>query len=345
MPDEPSRRSLVRREAVLAGVGAAVVAAFVMAIVVASKGRQSLFRNDAEFFWLVARDPFADGSIFHPFAHEMGSAYRYGRVLFPLVAWLLVLGRASLVQWSLMVVDVVMFGVTVALACEWAGRRGRDHARGIAVLLVPAMWFALVLAVSEPLVLALVLLMYLLDDGERRVATLVTAALLLLAREAAVVAILPLVARDLRARAPRRVASWALVVVPLAAWWVWVRVRVGEWPFLDPSISRREALSAPFAGAVTVVREGAGADHWLAFVLGALTVVAAVWVFRTHRWFPVAHGALAFAVVIPFFGANAWRYPGEAIRLLGPAQVLVALARIGAPVRSRRHVDRPHVAA
>jgi hypothetical protein len=329
-------RDLVRREALVPGAVATVVAAIVMAVVVASKGRQSLFRNDAEFFWLVARDPFANGAIFRPFAKEMGDAYRYGRVLFPFVAWVLVLGRESLVQWSLMAVDVVMFGATVALACEWAARRRADVQPGIAVLLVPAMWFALVLAVSEPLVFALVLTVYLLDDDEHRAATLVVAAVLLLAREAAVVALVPLVVRDLATRGVRRTATWVVVVLPLLAWWTWVHARVGEWPFLDPSISRREALSAPFVGVVTVVREGADPNQWLAFVLGALTVVAAVWVFRTRRWFPIAHGALAFAVVIPFLGANAWRYPGEAIRLLGPAQVLIVLAVVGAPAVARR---------
>jgi hypothetical protein len=236
-----------------------------------------------------------------------------------------------------------MFGVTVALSCEWAARRRVDTQRGIAVLLVPAMWFALVLAVSEPLVFALVLAVYLLDDDRHRVGVLVTAALLLLAREAAVV---PLVARDVATSGLRRAAPWTLIVVPLLAWWAWVHARVGEWPFLDPSISRREALSAPLVGVATVIHEGADANQWLAFVLGALTVIAAVWVFRTRRWFPIAHGALAFAAVIPFLGPNAWRYPGEAIRLLGPAELLIVLAVVGAPAAARpRPHDRRRVAA
>jgi hypothetical protein len=338
-------RDLVRREALVPGAVATVVAVIVMAVVVASKGRQSLFRNDAEFFWLVARDPFADGSIFRPFAHEMGDAYRYGRVLFPFLAWVLVLGRTSLVQWSLMAVDVVRFGVTVALACEWAARRRADVQRGIAVLLVPAMWFALVLAVSEPLVFALVLALYLLDEDGHRGAAFATAALLLLAREAAIVALVPLVIRDVATGGMRRAATWVLVVVPLLAWWTWVHARVGEWPFLDPSISRREALSAPFVGVVTIIREGADANQWLAFILGAVTVAAAIRVFQTRRWFPVAHGALAFAAVIPLLGANAWRYPGEAIRLLGAAQLLIVLTVIGAPTARRRVVDHRRVAA
>lgn len=340
--DVHRRRVLVRREAWRIGAGAAIVAAAVMAVVVVSSGRQSLFRNDAEFFWLVARDPFSDGSIFRPFAQEMGDAYRYGRILFPLLAWVAVGGRESLVQWSLMAIDVVAFGTTVALACEIVARRGVDLFRGAATLLVPAMWFALVLAVSEPLVFALVLALYLLDGDRRHVGSWTAAALLLLAREAAVLAMVPLVVRDVRARAWGRVAAWATSAVPLVVWWTWVRARVGEWPFFDASISRRQALGAPLAGVVTVIREGAGADHWLAFVLGAVTVVLAVWTFRRHRWFPVADGALAFALLIPFLGANAWRYPGEAIRLLGTAQLLVVVAVVG-DRRAIGSVRRPAV--
>jgi hypothetical protein len=329
-----SSRPLVRPAAVRIGVLATIAATLVMALIVVQHGRQSVFRNDAEFFWLVARDPFSNGAVFRPFAHEMGNAYRYGRILFPLLAWVLVGGRASLVQWSLMAVDVVAFGVATALACELAARRTGDARTGLVVLLTPAMWFSLVLAVSEPFVLALVLGVYLLHLDGRLGASVVAAAACLLTREAAVVALVPAAVRDIRARGVRAAVGWAAVPVPLVAWWAIVRVRVGEWPFLDPSISRREALAAPLSGVVTVIREGADASHWLAFVLGAITVAAAIHVHRTRRWFPVTHGAVAFAAVILLLGPNAWRYPGEAIRLLGPAQFLTLLA-VGLPAAIR----------
>lgn len=306
------------------GGAAAAVAALVIAFIIATKGRQSLFRNDAELYWLVARNPFADGSIFRPFADEMGDAYRYGRILFPFLGWVVALGRPGSVQWSLIAVDVAGFGTAVALSVELAARRGATPERGLALLLTPAMWFALVLAVSEPLVLSLVLCIYLLDRDGHRTLVLVLAALLLLAREAAVLALVPLVVRDAR-RCLTAAAPWVLVALPLAGWWTWVRWHVGQWPFLDASISRREALGLPFAGAADVIREGAGGDHVIAFVLGAATVVFAGWVALKRPWFPLSQAALLFALVIVVFGANAWRYPGEAIRLMGPAQALALL--------------------
>lgn len=319
-----SRNRFVRSEALVLGVASTAVAALVVAALIATKGRQSLFRNDAEFFWLVARNPFADGAIFRPFAHEMGDAYRYGRILFPLLAWVLALGRPGAVQWTLILVDLISFGAVVALAAELVARRGATVERGLAVLLTPAMWFALVLAVSEPFVLALVLAIYLLDQDGHRVGVLVLGALLLLAREVAVLALVPLVVRDGRTGA-RAAMPWLLVAAPLLGWWAWVRLHVGDWPFLDPSISRREALALPFAGPATVIRAGANSDHVVAFVLGAITVALGIWVAARRPWFPVSHAALLFSCLVVVFGANAWRYPGEAIRLMGPAQALALL--------------------
>jgi hypothetical protein len=195
------------------------------------------------------------------------------------------------------------------------------------------MWSALVLAISEPLVISLVLATYLFAIAGQRTRARASASLLLLAREAAVLALVPMVARDVRERGTRSITSWALVPFPLFGWWIWVRARVGEWPFLDPSISRRQALGWPCAGAVTVIREGASANHWLAFALGALTVIGGVYVARRHRWFPLSDGALMLSLLVLFFGSNAWRYPGEAIRLLALPQALIVLCIATTPGR------------
>ena len=75
-------------------------------------------------------------------------------------------------------------------------------------------------------------------------------------REAAVLALVPLAAATVRRRGWRNALPWLATPVPLVLWWTWVRARVGQWPFLDPSPSRRDALSWPLGGVVQVVREG-----------------------------------------------------------------------------------------
>jgi hypothetical protein len=317
----------VRRHALVFGALAGALAALVLGVNAARHGGDWLFRNDAEFYWLVARDPFANGAVFRPIADEMGNAYRYGRMLFPFLGWLVVGGRDSLVRWGLAGVDAVSFGAVVALAAELCARRGAQVERGLLVLVVPGLWFATVLVLAEPLVLALILAVYLLALDGRPRSAMVAGALLLLAREAAVIALVPLVWRAVRQRRWADVVGWGLTLVPLFAWWTWVRVQVGEWPFLDPSSSRRNALSLPFVGFARVVPD-AGSDHVAAFVIGAITVAAAAWAWRRSSRTPVSEGAVLFGLLVLCFGQAAWFRPGEAIRLMAPAQLLTVIALV-----------------
>lgn len=349
----PSRRdvklrahpSLLRPAAWRVGLVAAAGAALVMAVVVRADGRDSLFRNDGELYWLVARDPFGDGSVFHTvagFAEQYGVAYRFGRILYPLLAWTLVGGAdGAAIEWSLMVVDVVSFGAATAVAAELCARRGLRPFHGLALLLVPAMWFSCVLALAEPLMLGLVLLVYLLVLDGRQRAAMVAGALLLLTRESALLALLPLVIAVWRRGDRSAIVGWMLVPVPLLLWWTWIRFHIGAWPFLDSSVSRREALDLPLVGVLDAMQEGLRPAHFVAFAVAVATVATVVWVARQWSWWPVTHGAVLFSLLLLFFGPNAWRHPGEAMRLMGPAQALVVLGMLAGPLATRLRMTRP----
>ena len=109
--------------------------------------------------------------------------------------------------------------------------------------------------------------------------------------------------------------------VPLAAWYLWVDVRVGGWPFADPAASRRDALALPFT-ALHLARPAV-------LLIGAVTVVAAVLATRRTRWFPIVPGAVCLAALIPCYGPSVWALSGEALRVMVPAQVLLILAFVG----------------
>jgi hypothetical protein len=324
---------VVRRQAIVVGMIAMLVAGAVMAFNVVRHGQAWIFRNDAEFFWVVARHPFGRGEMFRHVAGVTGSAYRFGRPLYPVLAWLVAAGRPGAVRNSMMVVELAAFGGMVAAAAELLARRGRRPFDAMAILLVPGVWWAVIIAISEPVVMLLVLVTFLLHaDGHRR-ATLVTAALVLLARESAGLALVPLVWDDVVRFGWRRFAPWVITAVPLLLWWVWVRVRIGQWPFLDRSESRRGALDVPLRGYVRA--PGAvTAGRIVGFVLVGLTVVGAIWVWRRHPWFPVTHAAVLLAVLLLFLGPNATRFPGETLRLMMPAQLLVAMGLIAGNRRS-----------
>lgn len=321
----------VSREAVVAGIVMAVATGAALLAVAALRGKSYLFNSDASYAYLVARDPFGDGGGFSALPDGIGASYRYGRILYSLVGWILAGGRPGLVVWTLPTVYALSVGLLAGAACQVCFDRGAPALRGALVLLAPAFLFTLPIVFSDPLVLALIVLTYLLELRGNRKGALVCAALTLLTREAAMPAFLPLIAADLKGHGWRRSASWLSTVVPLLVWWAWVRFRVGLWPPLDPAA--RGTLTYPFGGLVSVASEGGAQTEGLALavVLGLATIVFCVLVWRSRPLPPLTSGALMFALLLVFLGPLTWRLPPAAIRVMLPAQGLAILGFAALP--------------
>jgi hypothetical protein len=310
-----------------------VAAAALMTISALDGGQASVFRSDGDLFKRVATDPFGDGrAIAQP--EKYGKEYRYGRILFPLVAWTVVAGRPGLVKWSLPVVAVASFWLLTACAAELVLRRGRSEGRALLLLAVPGVWLSAVIAFSETFVLALLLLAFLLEtDGRRRAASVVFAATLL-AREAVAPALLPFIWRDMRAQGARGLARWVAVGAPLLVWWTWVRVRVGGWPPLDATERGSKGLTIPFAGMVRFAHghhlDGA---QRMVMVMGLLTALLAVVAWRRARWAAVGPAAALLGGLVLCYGTAEWFFPGEAVRIMAYPQAFAALAFAGRAAR------------
>jgi hypothetical protein len=317
---------LFHRESLRIGVIVALIVGATLLVAIVVNGRSFVFNSDAGLSLRVARDPFGDGASFIGTPADTGIAYRYGRILYPLLAWLLAGGRPGLVPWTLPLVYAASVGLLAAAACELCRRRGLPALRGLWVLAVPSFWVTLPIAFSDPLVVALLLVVYLLVASNRPAHAHAGAAALLLARETAAIGLVPLVWRAARERSWPEVAGWAAAGVPVALWFVWVRGRIGSWGFAAPA--GRAAIAFPFAGFARVFGERGGLGGWdlAAVTLGAVTVTAAVVAARRTRWFPIAAAALLYAVLIVCLGRSAVRLPAQTIRLMLPAQVLTTLA-------------------
>lgn len=106
---------------------------------------------------------------------------------------------------------------------------------------------------------------------------------------------------------------------------------MGDWPFLDPAPSRREATGLPFVGVGRAFGEWWPDEPALAvssLVLAGLvaaTFVSAVWVWRCHSGL-FAASALALAGAFLFVGVNVYRFPNEGLRVLAPAHAMIVLA-------------------
>ena len=327
-PDRPRRPDL--RSAIALGVAVAAAAGLVIALAYARHDHTPEIGSDSAHFAGVARDPFGNGdTIIAPVVN--GPAYRYGRILFPITAWLLAGGRPALVSWTLAIVFAVSLGVAVSLAAWLLQRRGRPGWYGLAILATPfvVLWVKAPAIVSEPMVAALVLGAYVLDARGKGGAVRVTAAATMLAREAAVLAFIPLAWRSWRAHGWRGLASWAWVPLPYLAWATWVRIRIGDLPFTDPAYSRKAAVSAPFVGISDVFHGTFKNAEQLTLLVGLATVVLALFVWRERPWVPISTGAVATAALIPFLGISVWSHLFEASRVLYLPQILGILALVG----------------
>jgi hypothetical protein len=324
-------KPLVTREDITFGLMAAAAVTAVMVTVVLDRGYEALVRSDGQHFYRVALDPFGDGHIFAGAGQWTGTAYRYGRILFPFAAWVLAFGQRQLIPLTLPLAYIGAVLLFATLACARCARAGRPPVVGLAALLVPSAFLTVPLLVPEFLIAGLVLLTYHFAETNRTREALVAAALLLLTRETAVLALSPLVLSHARRSQWRALLRWTVVGIPLLVWYVWLRVRIGVWPFLDPGHPAGRALDVPLRTFLSAVWRGdAGAALVFAAGLGWTTIAVAAAVAWWRRT-PVAWAALSMASLILVFGQGESELPGEAVRLMLPAQLLIATAALARP--------------
>jgi hypothetical protein len=205
---------------------------------------------DGQFFYRLALNPLN----FHHTAYgiTMDRPYRYMRIGYPTLTWLVSLGQHNLVPVMLVVVNIAAIGTLGYLGGIFAVDGGR-HA--LAGLLIPG-YFGLLTSLSrdtaEPLA-AVCLLAGLLAVRRRRP---VLAAMLLafgaLTRETVMVAVAALaVMRVLgilrgRARPGRQDLAWAIPAAAFAAWQVVVWTAIGSVPlFADGGRNAGTPFIAP----------------------------------------------------------------------------------------------------
>jgi hypothetical protein len=286
--------------------------------------------GDAPFFYAIARHPFAAGGVSdHPL--QFGVAYRYGRILFPLSGWLLSLGRPRFVPGGLLLVYVASVGAWIATAAEHLRRSGRTPWLALVILGLPFSMTAFVRPemVSDPMAGALLFTVFLYEREGRTRAACIAAALLILTREPMALAVVPMLWIGWRHRGRFALRHAAIALSPYALWLLWIRVRVGQFPFLDPAVSRRQALAAPFVGYVQTLRLHGGWSPELGMVLALATLLGALvvaWLGRGRA--PMTAGLVMLAAMIPFLGIAVFRHPLEAFRVLAPIQALLIVVAL-----------------
>jgi hypothetical protein len=226
---------------------------------------------DGQFYWGIAVDPLATGTLHGAIDKP---SYRYGHPLYGWLGWLVSAGQARAVPVALIAIALTAITVAAGAAALLGIARRLSGWQGLFVAFNPGLISASTQDLAEPLAAALLLLALLAVVRDRRVLAWVLLALLPLAKEPLLVAILAMVCYELVARRTRRALVYAAALSPAVAWWIYARVTLGAW-----FTTGTTALGQPFVGWWKALSGSAGNVHGLlargddARILGVTTLV------------------------------------------------------------------------
>ncbi len=292
---------------------------------------------DGQFAYYIARDPSGG------WRHCDVPAYRYQRILYPLLAWAFALGRPAAVPWTLILLNLAALVVgtyfTERLLAVW------DVSRWYALVygLYGGLLAGLRLDLTEPLAYGLVQagLWAWSQGGDRRRAYPLFA-LAALTKETTLIAVAGLLLHRALERRRRAAVEMGLAVgTPFAVWqavlWAWLG---------RPGVGAGGAMATPFewlpfAGLLRVATVSWTAFGLLLLVEGPLFLLPTVWAVavtlrdlrrgRRHPWVTLL---LAQAAILPFLPFSTWREPLAMARLT--VGLVAAVLLYGAQRRSRR---------
>ncbi len=303
---------------------------------------------DGQFYYRLAINPLNFSRT--AYGITMDAAYRFMRIGYPVITWLVSFGQRSLVPYMLVAVNVAAIGALGYLGAMFAKQSGRHAAWG---LLLPG-YFGLVTSLSrdtaEPVAAVFLLAGLLAVRARRPVLAASLLAFAALTRETAMVAVAAIAVVRVsavlcrRSRPGRDDITWVLPAVVFAAWQAVVFAFVGTFPLLADGGRNAEA---PFIATLEAVKSNLGnidissynaVDVWLAELAVLLVfAVAALCALRTSRA-PV-HERLAlvlFLSEICVVTPSTWDSLSADLRSFVEVYLMAVIVLLGRPRRPAR---------
>ena len=301
---------------------------------------------DGQFFYRLAVNPF---NLAHTaYGITMDQPYRYMRIGYPAVTWLLSLGQQFLIPVMLVVVNIAAIGAIGYLGGIFARDSGRHAAWGLLFTAYSGLLTSLSRDTAEPLAAACLLAGLLAVRGRRPVLAAFFLAYGALTRETVMVAVAAIAAMRVigiarRTQRPGRDdLAWVVPGVAFVAWQVVVKAATGSIPLLADG--GRNA-GTPFIAPLQALKHNIGHltaspinqyDTWLLeIVILAFIALAALLCLRSTGA-PV-HERLAlilFLIEICVVTPSTWGSLDADLRSFIEVYLMAVIILLGAPRRS-----------
>lgn len=198
---------------------------------------------DGQWFFYLAHDPLLRAS--DPESFLDLPAYRYARILYPALAWMLALGQPAALPWSLLAVNLLaVLGGTVA-CYDLLRQLGGSRWLVLAYAFSPPILIGVTAMLAEPTSLALVAAGLALAVRSRHRTAGLVLALAVLAREPSLLVPLGFGLYALARWDWKRGAAYLLPLALPIGWHVWIWAKLGAFP----SAQSPSNFGVPFGGA------------------------------------------------------------------------------------------------
>jgi len=296
---------------------------------------------DGQFFYFIAVDPTTAP------AHIDVPAYRFQRILYPLLARLLAFGQIDLIPWMMVGINLAaMVGTAVVAQRLLTGHRvNRWYALPIGLYV--GQLLSLRVDLPEPLALFLMLASLWVFD-QPRFGWLWSAVLLALAvftKETMLITGAAILIYLVKQKEFRRAAIFgAILVGPFALYQIYLFDRFGRFGLGSGGAGATPFELLPLGGLVRVAQTSGTAFLLFTLILGPIVLWPAAWaLFSTAknlwagRWQLWTLALSLNALVILFLPTSTFREPLAMVRFTGPLVALTIL--YSAQIRSRRALN------
>ncbi|MBN1221441.1 MAG: hypothetical protein JXM69_21150 [Anaerolineae bacterium] len=290
---------------------------------------------DGQFAYQIALDP--SGAA--PYLDV--PAYRYQRILYPLLARMLAFGQPGLIPWTLIIVNIAAIGVGTWATELWLSDFRMSRWYALVYGLYGGQLLALRADMTEPLAYALVVGAMLAWQRERRLWALAAFGLAALAKETTLIFLAAYALYSLQQRQWRRTLGLCAAAAPFVAYqlllWRWL----GAFGVGSGGANATAFSPIPLGGWLEIATVHFGAFLIISLVVVPMSIIpslAGIWLSGRRLWqglaHPVIYCLLFNSLVILFLPASTFREPAAMVRLT--QGLVVSMLFFGALVRSQR---------